>query len=226
MYNPMTLCGKKILLIVDGSALAEKINTSLSALGGSIFVCTKTRIEELESALGSSLQGLELDGFVFCVVHSDFRPLRFTKPNKVSEIMDENFGLFIEALRVLQKNKQLKDGASVVAISSISSIRGMKTKTSFCAAKAALDSAVRCLALELGERGIRVNTIQKGEVDVDLSKENIQTVAAVRSEGDARRRVLGVTRAEEIANCAAFLLSDAAPTITGTSFVVDGGYTI
>ncbi|MBR6438136.1 MAG: SDR family oxidoreductase [Bacteroidales bacterium] len=166
------------------------------------------------------------DGVVFNVVHSDFRPLQFVKPELVNQITNDNYAVFIEVVRALKKSKGLNDGASIVAMSSISSSRAMKAKMAFCASKAALDAAVRCLAVELADRDIRVNSIQKGSVDADAEKSHIQDVMAVRSDAATQDNTapLGIVKANEIAQMVAFLLSDAVKTITGTSIVIDGGY--
>ena len=71
--------------------------------------------------------------------------------------------------------------------------------------------------------GIRVNSVQKGGVDVDFEKKHIQSISAING-GLVQHQILGLTKAEEVANVIAFLLSDATKTITGTSIVIDGGY--
>lgn len=225
MYNPMSLRSKRILLFGDSCALNNVIVECLQKLEAEVVVFYEETVEALESTLPKFLGNKDVDGFVFSVVHSDFRPIRFVKPDNVASLMKDNYGLFVEALRVMSKSRLLKTGGSVVALSSISSVRGMKTKTVFCSAKAALDAAVRCLALELGEKRIRVNSIQKGYVNTDFVKDSVKTATSVRDGDDAVKSILGVTDASEIANLTAFLLGDAAPTITGTSFVIDGGYT-
>ena len=53
---------------------------------------------------------------------------------------------------VLQKRIVLYNGGSIVALSSVSSIKGLKSKTAYCASKAALDASVRCMAAELSEK--------------------------------------------------------------------------
>jgi len=224
-FNPMSLSAKRVLLFGDSCAMNKTIAECLQKLGAEVVVFYDEAIEELETALPHFLEHKDIDGFVFSVVHSEFKPIRFVKPGNVTSLMKDNYGLFIEVLRVLSKSRLLKHGSSVVALSSISSVRGMKTKTVFCSAKAALDAAVRCLALELGEKRIRVNSIQKGYVNTDFVKDSVKTATSVRDGDDAVKSILGVTDASEIANLTAFLLGDAAPTITGTSFVIDGGYT-
>lgn len=216
MTNPMTLSGKKILAVGNGSSLDKSIVKTLQELGAEVSV--------VEGA--SAVEGGEAyDGLFWGGVHSDFRPLKMVSHDNMAQIMEDNFFAFIDLLRDLMKCKAIAKNASIVAMSSISSIRAMKAKMVFSAAKAALDASVRSLALELAPKGIRINTIQKGAVNVDFEKDHIQAVSAINDEM-ASRQVLGLTSAGEVANLVAFLLSDATRTMTGTSIVIDGGYTL
>ena len=82
------------------------------------------------------------------------------------------------------------------------------------------------MAVELADKGIRFNSIQKGVVDTDFEKDHIMDVTAI-NEGLAEKMTpLGHSTAEEVANVVAFLLSDATRTITGSSIVIDGGYSL
>ncbi len=223
----MNLSGKNILVYGESSGIDEAIVAQLKELGANVvsFEVKDITLVELELK-GMVKDSVPFDGFVFTLMHSDFRPLQFVKSELIAEILNDNYLLFVEAMRVLRKSKALKNGASVVALSSISSIRAMKAKMAFCSAKAALDAAVRCLAVELADKDIRVNSIQKGVVDVDFAKGHIQDVAFINDAAAEIAAPLGVTKAEEVANTVAFLLSDATKTITGTSIVIDGGYTL
>ena len=216
MTNPMSLEGKTILAVVGGSSLDEAIVNTLQELGAEVFVVN----EVLEGMADDVFDGLFWGG-----VHSDFRPLKMVSHDNMEQLMNENYFSFIDLLRDLIKQKRIAKNASIVAMSSISSIRAMKAKMVFSAAKAALDASVRSLAVELAPKGIRINTIQKGAVDVDFEKGHIQAVSSLNDDM-AGRQVLGLTRAVEVANLVAFLLSDATRTITGTSIVIDGGYTL
>lgn len=228
--NKYDLSGKRILFVGGVTGLDNAILSKLKECTAKESVCRYDQLNavNIEADMKSLVKdGGPFDGVVFNVVHSDFRPLQFVKPELVSQIMNDNYGVFVEVVRSLKKCRGLNTGASIVAMSSISSTRAMKAKMAFCASKAALDAAVRCLAVELAPQGIRVNTIQKGSVDVDTQKSHIQDVMAVRSEETTNENVapLGVVRAEEIAETVAFLLSDAVKTMTGTTVVIDGGYT-
>lgn len=214
--NPMSLAGKRILAVNSGSSLDKAIVNTLQELGAKVYVMEDASAISVDEAF---------DGFFWGGVHSDFRPLKMVSHDNMAQIMNDNYFAFIDLLRDLIKQKRIAKNASIVAMSSISSIRAMKAKMVFSAAKAALDASVRSLALELAPKGIRINTIQKGAVDVDFEKDHIQAVNSL-NEDMAGRQVLGLTAASEVANLVAFLLSDATRTMTGTSIVIDGGYTL
>lgn len=216
MSNPMSLAGKKILAVGGGSSLDKAIVNTLQELDAEVFV--------VEDASAISID-VAFDGLFWGGVHSDFRPLKMVSHDNMAQIMNDNYFAFIDLLRDIIKQKRIAKNASIVAMSSISSIRAMKAKMVFSAAKAALDASVRSLALELAPKGIRINTIQKGAVDVDFEKGHIQVVNSL-NEDMSGRQVLGLTAASEVANLVAFLLSDATQTMTGTSIVIDGGYTL
>ena len=230
----MELKDKKILLIGGGLSLDKAIVARIAQAGGTVMVAGETEPAFnvfAPEAIESNLKALiteegAFDGFVFSVVHSDFRPLGTVKPANFNKLMTENTSIFVEAMRVLSKNRGLKQGASVVAMSSISSIRAMKAKMAFSASKAALDAVVRELAVELADKGIRVNSIQKGAVDTDFEKDQIQAIDAIRSENLQSSQPLGLCKSTEVANLVAFLLSDEVKTMTGAALVLDGGYTL
>lgn len=237
----MTLQGKKILVVGASSALEKVIVKSLIEAGASLVILDieATDVIHAESVQFNIFDNKEIeehipqvvlnfgkfDSLLYCVTHSDFRPLGTVKHDILVKIMNENFFSFIDILRTLVRKKGLNDGASILAMSSISSIRAMKAKMAFCSAKAALDAAVRCLAVELASKGIRVNTIQKGIVNEDFAKGHIQSVTSINEGGEIDRQLLGITDGIEVANAVKFLLSDQTKTITGTSLVIDGGYT-
>lgn len=227
MINPMDLTGRRILFIGGTTGVDKAIVHQVKELGAEVTFYEKKDIFAIELYIKNIVKNNGVfDGMVFAIIRSDFKPLQFVKPDNVNEILNDNFGIFVEVMRSLRKAKGLKEGASVVAMSSISSIRAMKAKMAFCASKAALDAAVRCLALELADKGIRVNSVQKGGVDADLEKDHIQNINAINDGATGLKQILGLTKAEEVANVVAFLLGDAAKTITGTSIVIDGGYTL
>jgi NAD(P)-dependent dehydrogenase (short-subunit alcohol dehydrogenase family) len=162
-----------------------------------------------------------INGLVHCAGISSRKPLNVLTKYGFSKVMDVNFYSFVELVRQVCKKKHFAEGGSVVVMSSISSIRGYKAKSEYCVSKAAVDSFVRCMALELADRKIRINSVMAAEVLTPLAlkaKEMNQAVGA--SDFNAP---LGPSDPYEVANTILFLLSDATRTITGTSILIDGG---
>jgi NAD(P)-dependent dehydrogenase (short-subunit alcohol dehydrogenase family) len=163
----------------------------------------------------------KLDGLVHCAGISSRKPLNVLSKEGFSKVMDVNFFSFVELVKQCAKKKHINNGASIVVMSSISSIRGYKAKTEYCVSKAAVDAFVRCMALELADRRIRVNSVMAAAVDTPMAQRARETNAAVGA--SAFEAPLGITEPYEVANTIAFLLSDATKTITGTSLLIDGG---
>ncbi|MBR6418153.1 MAG: SDR family oxidoreductase [Bacteroidales bacterium] len=163
----------------------------------------------------------KLDGLVHCAGISSRKPLNMLSKEGFSKVMDVNFYSFVDLVKNCAKKKHFNDGASIVVMSSISSIHGYKAKTEYCVSKAAVDAFVRCMALELADRRIRVNSVMAAEVltPLALKARELNTILGA-AEFEAP---LGPSEPFEVANTIAFLLSDATKTITGTSILIDGG---
>ena len=131
----------------------------------------------------------------------------------------------------------LKDSetSSVINIASISSFIAQPNSLPYNSSKGALTQLTRCLAMDLGEYGIRVNCICPGDINTNnwyqRGTERQKKIDPLDKEGfirDASANSLlnRVGEPEEVANLALFLASDEASYITGASIVIDGGATI
>lgn len=218
--NNLTDLSDKRILFIGGESSLEKIVIQQLGLMDAIV-----ELYNPSDEMNDKPQG-QFDGIVFGIVKSDFRPLKLVSHDNLVQIMNQNYFLFIDVLRDLLKGKNLKNNSSIVVYSSISSIHAMKAKMAFSSAKAALDAAVRCLAVELAPKGIRINSIQKGGVNADFEKSQIQSISVLNDNATENKQLLGMTTAEEIANLTGFLLSDSVKTLTGTSIIIDSGYTL
>ncbi|HEV7914248.1 MAG TPA: SDR family oxidoreductase, partial [Albitalea sp.] len=123
----------------------------------------------------------------------------------------------------------LTKGSSVIVTTSVSNQVGAPMFSVYAACKAALRSLVQSLALELIDRGIRVNAISPGPTDTpgfgrwDVPQE---LVDAARADFTQRSPVKRFATPEEVAKTALFLASDDASYIVGAELVVDGGISL
>ncbi len=210
------------VILVDRSDIGLN-NREISDCESHIIDLTELdKIEEL--AEKTVKRNGRIDGLVHCAGISSRKPLNVLKKDGFSKIMDVNFYSFTELVKQFSKKGRMNDASSIVVMSSVSSIKGYKAKTEYCVSKAAVDAFVRCAALELAYRKIRVNSIMPAEVLTPLAtKAHALNVALGVQEEKAP---LGPTDPYEVANLIAFLLSDATKTITGTSILIDGGATL
>jgi enoyl-[acyl-carrier protein] reductase III len=118
---------------------------------------------------------------------------------------------------------QMPNGASIVAISSLGSTRVLEDYVLVGTSKAALESLVRYLAVELSPRGIRVNAVSGGVVDTEALDHFPQKDRMI--EWGTKRTPAGrLVAPEDIAHAVAFLCSPEADMIRGHVLVVDGGF--
>lgn len=116
-------------------------------------------------------------------------------------------------------------GGSIVAVSSLGAVRAIPNYAAVGASKAALESLVRHLAVELAPRGVRVNAISAGVVDTDALKHFPNREQLL--DESARRTPAGrLTEPKDVADAVLFLTSPLAAMMVGQTITVDGGYSI
>jgi enoyl-[acyl-carrier protein] reductase III len=120
---------------------------------------------------------------------------------------------------------QMPVGSSIVAISSLGSARVLEDYVLVGTSKAALESLVRYLAVELAPRGIRVNAVSGGVVDTS-ALDHFPQKEQMLEWGEKRTPAGRLVAPEDIANVVAFLCSTEADMIRGQVVVVDGGFSL
>lgn len=134
---------------------------------------------------------------------------------------------FLGAVHVVKSFAPLMpDGASIVLVSSINAITGAPGLAAYAAAKGALLTFGRTLALELADRRIRVNTVCPASVDTPMLQSSFDRQpdpAAARARNILRHPLGRLGTAEDVANMILFLASDESSWITGGTHLVDGG---
>ncbi len=119
----------------------------------------------------------------------------------------------------------LADDASVMAMSFLGATRAATNYNIMGVAKAALESSVRYLAVDLGQRGIRVNTVSPGPVNTVAARGVKDLLSMIQHVHDRAPLKRGYGQ-DEVAGTCAYLMSDLSKGVTGQIIFVDSGYNI
>lgn len=239
--------GKKYLVTGASSGIGAAIADLIVRSGGAVLIVARDEeklkaqaeklgwckycaldladVPSINSKLSAELKAFgPLDGFVHSAGIGTVRPLKLCTYDFMKMMMDTNFFSFVEIVRLVTKKNSFNEGLSIVGISSIASQEGNQSKTGYCASKAAMDAAIRCMAKELSGKKIRVNSVMPGITKTAIfnqildnggDSEDLKNIMA--------RQYLGICEPENIAAAVCFLLSEEARFITGSSLAVDSG---
>jgi NAD(P)-dependent dehydrogenase (short-subunit alcohol dehydrogenase family) len=239
--------GKRILVTGASSGIGEAISKTLVGAGADVIMVARNE-EKLTSAaesigvksyysidlsdvpsIGSQIEAIikecgPLDGFVHSAGIGTVRPIKMCTYDYMKQMMDVNFFSFIEIVRVITKKKNFNEGMGIVGISSVAAEEGNQSKTGYCASKAAMNGAIRCLAKELAPKKIRVNAVMPGISRTAIFDQIMDNGGDSEDlKGIMQRQYLGICEPDNIAFTVAFLLSEEANYITGSSVAVDSG---
>ena len=194
---------------------------------------TTVKADFTDAASGPRLAEAALDflGGIDCLVNNagiTFNsPFVKIQPQELDTLFDVNFRTpFLLTQRLVEP--MLKQGSGAICnMASIHGLQGAPEHTVYAATKGAIIAWTRVLAVELGYRGIRVNAIAPGWINVEGHATAIPGFNLKQAAEDAQNKVpaarYGVPL--DVAKLAAFLCSDDAGFIAGQTLVVDGGTT-
>lgn len=116
-----------------------------------------------------------------------------------------------------------KPGASLIAISAPQALHPMTYQAHVCAAKAGVNMLVKCLAMEWGPAGIRVNGISPGPIEGTEGMARLAPTEAMQAAVKNRIAIRRYGRRDEVGDAAIYLSSEAGSFVTGTILDCDGG---
>jgi enoyl-[acyl-carrier protein] reductase III len=175
------------------------------------------RVAEQIAALGP------LDAAVHAAATGVIRPALETTDKHFDWTMAANTRAFLSLARAAAP--QMQPGSSLVAVSSLGSVRVLENYVLVGVSKAALEALVRYLAVELAPQGIRVNAVSGGVVDTD-ALDHFPNREQMLSWGTERTPAGRLVEPGDIADVVAFLCSPDAEMIRGQTLIVDGGFSL
>jgi enoyl-[acyl-carrier protein] reductase I len=218
--------GATLALTYQGERVKDEVVKLASELGGAHVVECDVSNDESLAAMRADLEGFgKIDALVHCIAYANKEDLS----GKVYDTSRSGYGLSLDvsafSLIALVKTlrEQLNDGASVMTLTYLGATAIVPNYNLMGIAKAALESGMRYLAFDLGDRGIRVNAISAGPIKT----------ASMRQVGGATRMLEIVPRvaplrrnvtAEDVGSTAVYLASDLSRAITADVHFVDAGY--
>lgn len=250
MWNPFDFTGKRFIVTGAASGIGRATAIRLSEQGAE--VCLMDRAEETLQATSSSLSGRghryyikdlsrsggmkeiyddivsdghKIDGIVYCAGMVKILPAVLLNKAAMDESMTVNLYSFVEMAGLLSK-RRYHDKASIVGVSSVSVRYPKKCQGIYLATKSAMNAMVGSLAIELAEKGIRINTVLPSNVDTPMMGKAYEDKTEREIKAEIDKQLLGLERPEDIADIILFLLSGASRMITGREIYADGGYIV
>lgn len=202
-----------------------RLRETESQLAGSGHTVAAFDLQQTDAIVDWMKQFTELGGLVHAAGIQVTTPLRALTVEQHLSVMRVNLDAALFLTKGFRQRGVLASGGgSVVYIASVMAFAGKAAIPSYTASKGALVSMARALAIELARDNVRVNCVAPGLVPSAIADEMERTMTAEQFAEVKRSHPLGVGKPEDVGNAVAFLLSDAARWITGTTLAVDGGF--
>jgi NAD(P)-dependent dehydrogenase (short-subunit alcohol dehydrogenase family) len=242
------LDGKRALVTGAGRGIGLSGASALADAGAHVTLAARTTIEIEEAAEAIRARGHKADPLTLDVRDVDATKATIAaqapfdillnnagtnKPAPFVDVKVEDFDFvfslnvraaYFVAQAVARKLIEAKRPGSIINMSSQMGHVGGPTRTVYCATKHAMEGFTKAMAIDLAPHKIRVNTLAPTFIETPMTRPYFENKAF--REDTLRRIKLGrLGQLEDVTGAIVFLASDAAALMTGTSLVVDGGWT-
>ncbi len=248
--NPFDLSGRYILVTGASSGIGRETAVLLSQLGARLILTARSeeRLAQTASLLHGGSHRAEpfdlaradeipkwlariagetgpLHGIVHAAGKQAATPARFLSEAKIDDLIKTNLSSALMLARAFTQKTCYAPGGSLVFLSSIMALAGKPALSVYAATKGALIAMTKSLAVELAPQRLRVNCVAPGFVATEMLEEVRAVLTEEQMLALENAHPLGFGTPRDVAHAVAFLLADTARWITGSTLVLDGGYT-
>ena len=242
------LDGKRALVTGAGRGIGAAAATLFAQAGAEVVLCARTASEV--EALAGDIRAAGFKAAAFALDVTDIAVMRreveargpfdvllnnagTNRVRAITEVTEEDYDAVLDlnlkaalfvAQAVARGLLEAKRPGSIVNVSSQMGLTGAGGRSLYSASKFALEGLTKCMAIDLAPHGIRVNTVCPTWIETAMTVPSLD-------DPQTRKWVLGkiklgrLGRMEELSGALLLLASDASTLITGSSLVVDGGWT-
>ena len=222
--------GAQLAFTYQGERIEKNVRELAETVGSPLITSCDVRsdedLERVFAEVGETFGG-KLDLLVHSVAFADARDLegRFTDTprDRFWLALDVSAYSLVACARLAEPLMEAAGGGSILTMTYLGGERAVPHYNVMGVAKATLDSSVRYLAWDLGQKNVRVNAVSAGPVRT-LAARSIAGFPTMEAIVEERAPLHRPIDADDVGAAAAFLLSDEAKNVTGTTLYVDSGY--
>ena len=249
LFTPGALAGRTAFIAGGSSGINLGIAERFATLGANLVLLARNQ-EKLDKAVaglqakGARTQAVAADvrdfaavSAAFAAAHTEFGDIDIVISGAAGNFLAPAVGLSANGFKTVIDIDLIgtfnvfraawdhvsKPGASLIAISAGQAVHPQPFQAHACAAKAGINMLVKCLALEWGAAGVRVNAISPGPIDDTEGMARLAPTPAATAALKSRLALRDYGTKQDVADMAVFLGSSAAKYVTGSIFNVDGG---
>ena len=249
-YAPLSLAGRTAVVLGGTSGIGRTLSLGLAQAGADVVASARrqnlvdavsSEIEKegrktlrvasdvgdrrsLEHLLAETIAAFQkVDVLVNCAGITKRMPSLDISESDWNAILDTNLTGTLRACQVFGRAMLERGKGSIINIASLTSFVALFEVAPYAASKAAVVSLTKSLAIEWGQKGVRVNAIAPGVFRTDLNQALLDGTERGK-ELLMRTPMNRFGKVEELAGAAVFLASDAASFVNGEVIVVDGGF--
>src|SRR3989442_31941 len=221
--------GAEVTLTYQGEVLEKRVRPLAAQIGatviGELDVTADAQIVTLFAKVKELWGGLDMMVHAVAYAERDDLRDRFLNVNRTNfaRALEISAYSLVALARAAEPLMEARGGGSILTMSYLGAVRAVPHYNVMGVAKSALDSSVKYLAWDLGQKNIRVNAISAGPVRT-LAARSIAGFGTMESIVEERAPLHRHIDADDIGAAASYLLSDEARNVTGTTLYVDSGY--